>query len=107
VGFRDRRLAPAQRFNLRAGEREASLEGLADLVVEARLAIVGDHTNLAVRFRGHPSSLGSCAENRPPWGRLVPARTRRIADRVRAANRSQGEIAMQHPAPSALIFPSA
>src|SRR6516162_6240849 len=66
VGFCDRRLAAAQRFNLRAGEREAGLERLTDLIVEARLAIVGDHTNLAVRFRGHPASLGSCAENRPP-----------------------------------------
>src|SRR5262245_64845896 len=56
VGLRDRRLAAAQRLNLRAGEREADLEGLADLVVEARLAIVGDHANLAVRFRGHPAS---------------------------------------------------
>src|SRR5262249_41533483 len=57
VGFRDRRLAPAQRLNLRAGEREAGLEGLPDLVVEPRLAIVGDHTNLAVRFRGHCALL--------------------------------------------------
>src|SRR5262249_48011074 len=61
VGLRDRRLAAAQRFNLRAGEREAGLEGLADLVVEARLAIVGDHANLAVRFRGHPASCVAAA----------------------------------------------
>src|SRR5262245_49499616 len=58
IGFRDGRLAAAQRFNLGAGEREPGLERLADLIVEARLAIVGDHTNLAVRFRGHPASPG-------------------------------------------------
>src|SRR5262245_13250789 len=94
IGFCDGRLAAAQRFNLRAGEREPGLEGLADLVVEARLAIVGDQTNFAVRFRGHPASLGSCAENRTPWGMLVPARTPRIANRGRAANPPQGEIAI-------------
>src|SRR5262245_57047856 len=59
VGCRDRRLAAAQRLHLCAGEREAGLERLADLIVEARLAIVGDHTNLAVRFRGHPASLAA------------------------------------------------
>src|SRR6266478_1186674 len=75
IGFRDGRLAAAQRFNLRAGEREPGLEGLADLVVEARLAIVGDHTNLAVRFRRHPCLLA--AASCPPAGRHRKARAGR------------------------------
>src|SRR5262249_28565796 len=57
VGFRDRSLAAAQRFPLGAGERDSGLEGLADLVVEPRLAVLRDDTNLAVRFRGHPRLL--------------------------------------------------
>ena len=39
----------AQRLHLRAGQRDARLEGLADLVIEARLAVVGD--DLGVRLR--------------------------------------------------------
>src|SRR6516225_4747548 len=73
IGFRDGRLAAAQRFDLCAGEREPDLEGLADLVVEARLAIVGDHANFAVRFRGHPCLL--VAASCPPAGRHRKART--------------------------------
>src|SRR5436190_5200918 len=42
VGFGDGRLALPQRFDLGAGERDPGLEDLADLVVEARLAIMGD-----------------------------------------------------------------
>src|SRR5215472_6429303 len=57
VGFRDRSLAAAQRFHLGAGKRDPGLEGLANLVVEPRLAILRDDTNLAVRLRGHPRLL--------------------------------------------------
>ena len=53
IGFGDRRLARAQRFHLGAGERDAGLERLADLVVEARLAIVGDDLEAALGFCGH------------------------------------------------------
>src|SRR5262244_3226472 len=73
IGFRDGRLAAAQRFDLRAGKREPGLEGLADLVIEARLAIVGNHANLAVRFRGHPCLLA--AASCPHAGRHRKART--------------------------------
>ena len=41
IALPDRRLAAAQRLHLGAGQRDAGLEGLADLVVEARLAVVG------------------------------------------------------------------
>ena len=41
----------AQRFDLRAGERDAGLERLVDEIVEARLAIVGDDPQLPFRFR--------------------------------------------------------
>src|SRR4030095_10862088 len=53
VGFPDARLALAQRLDLAAGERNAGLEYLADFVIEARLAVVGDNAQLAVRFRRH------------------------------------------------------
>ena len=53
VGLRDRRLAAAQRLDLGAGQRDAGLEGLADLVVETRPAVVGDDLELAIRFRRH------------------------------------------------------
>src|SRR6266446_3301938 len=53
IGFRDRRPAKAQRLHLGAGERDARLEGLADLVVETRLAVVGDDAKLAFGFCGH------------------------------------------------------
>src|SRR5215475_1541997 len=95
VGLRDRRLAAAQRFNLRAGEREAGLEGLADLVVEARLAIVGDHANFAVRFRRHPTSCIAAAMP-PAIGQARAGAHRRIADPSRAAKATQAEIATQH-----------
>ena len=42
IGLADGRLALAQRLHLRAGERDAGLVGLDDLVVEPRLAVVGD-----------------------------------------------------------------
>ena len=45
VGIRlgDRGLASTQRFYLAAGERDAGLEDLANGVVEARLAVIGDN----------------------------------------------------------------
>src|SRR5262245_8297034 len=55
VGLRDRRLALAQRLDLGAGQSNASLESLADLIVEASPAIVGDDLELAIRFRRHIS----------------------------------------------------
>src|SRR5204863_3544998 len=63
VGLADRGLAGAQRLHLAAGERDASLEHFADLVVEARLAVVGDDAQLAVGFRRHGSiaSAGALA----------------------------------------------
>src|SRR5262249_14104994 len=84
VGFRARRLPAAQGFTLRAGEREAGLEGLADLVGEARLAIVGDHANLAVQFRGHPASCFAAAMP-AAIGQARAGAHRRIADPSRAA----------------------
>src|SRR6184192_3672357 len=68
VGFGDRCLACAQRFHLGAGKGDAGLEGLADLVVEARLPVLGDHTHLAVRF--HRAASPSAPSAR------VPARIR-------------------------------
>ena len=62
VGFPDARLPLTQRLDLAAGERNAGLEHLADLIVEARLAVVGDDAQLAVRFRRHqfdPKGVGS------------------------------------------------
>src|SRR5262249_48562378 len=57
IGFSDRGLAFTQRLHLGPGERDAGLEGFADLIVEARPAIVGDDASLAVRFGGHPPLL--------------------------------------------------
>jgi hypothetical protein len=57
IRFRDRRLALAQRFHFRPGERDTGLERLADLVIESRLAIVGDDASVAVRFCRHPYLL--------------------------------------------------
>src|ERR1044072_1079079 len=48
IGLRDRRLADAQRFHLAAGQRDAGLELLADLVIETALAVLGD--DLVMRF---------------------------------------------------------
>ena len=48
IGFADGRLALAQRLHLGAGQRDAGLERLADLIVEARLAVVGDDLDLAL-----------------------------------------------------------
>src|SRR5262249_15017008 len=53
IGFPDRGLALAQRLHLAARKRDAGFEHLADLIVEARLAVVGDDLLLAVRFRRH------------------------------------------------------
>src|SRR5215470_11931425 len=62
VGFPDARLAAPQRLDLAAGERNAGLEHLADLVVEARLAVVGDDPQFAVCFRRHQISLLDSAD---------------------------------------------
>src|SRR5262245_47012783 len=57
IGLRNRRLALPQRLYLRTGERDAGFKGLVDLIVESRLAIVGDDPNVAVRFCGHSNPL--------------------------------------------------
>src|ERR1700730_11222489 len=54
IRFCDRRLALAQRFHFGPGECDTGLESLADLVIETRLAIVGDDASVAVRFCCHP-----------------------------------------------------
>ena len=43
MGLADGRLALAQRLHLRAGQRDARLEGVDDLVIEAGLAVVRHH----------------------------------------------------------------
>ena len=53
VRFRYGRFALAQRFHFRSGERDPSLDRLADFVVESCLAIVGDDASVAVRFCRH------------------------------------------------------
>src|SRR5262245_54332964 len=71
VGLTNGGLALPQRLDLCAGERDPGLENLADLVVEARLTVVGDDAQLAVRFRRHQSCLPdfgtTIAETMPPW----------------------------------------
>src|SRR6266516_4668276 len=85
IRFGNGRLAAAQRLHLGAGERDAGLERLADLVVEARLAIVGDDANLAVRLGGHSRVLQAPGL---PAGMPQPARTIGLANEARAANLS-------------------
>src|SRR5215467_1375966 len=106
IGFRDGRLAAAQRFDLRAGEREPGLEGLADLVVEARLAIVGDHANFAVRFRGHPASCIAAAMP-AAIGQARAGAHRPIADPSGDANPPQGGITISTRAAAATSPPPA
>src|SRR5208282_497058 len=53
VGFPDRGLALTQLLHLRSGERDARLHGLVDKVVETRLAVVGDDTELSFSLRRH------------------------------------------------------
>ena len=48
IALTDRTLAAAQGFDLRAGEHDARLEGLADLVGKARLPVVGDDLRLGL-----------------------------------------------------------
>src|SRR5438067_11750277 len=67
IGFGDRRLAAAQRLHLRASERDPGLEGLADLVIEPCFAVLGDDSNLAVRFRGHLHTFGRHKSGKPEW----------------------------------------
>ena len=50
IGFRNRCLTGAQRLHLAAGERNAGLESLSDLVIESRLAIVRDNLAAGARF---------------------------------------------------------
>jgi hypothetical protein len=52
LGFGDRRLAAAQRLHLRSSERDAGLEGLADLVIERGFAVLRDNSNLLSGFAG-------------------------------------------------------
>src|SRR5262249_24919338 len=68
IGFGDRRLAAAQRFHFRAGERDAGLEGLANLVIEARFAVLGDDSNLAVRLRDHLRTFDCHKSGKPDCG---------------------------------------
>src|SRR5947209_494657 len=49
----DCRFAGAQRLHLRAGERDARLEFLADLVIVASAAVVGDDLEIGFGFRRH------------------------------------------------------
>jgi len=51
VGFGDGCLALAQRLDLRAGERQAGLEGFVNKIIEPRLAIVGDNAKLSLGAR--------------------------------------------------------
>ena len=53
IGFGNRRLAVAQRFDLAAGQCNAGLEFLADLVVEARLAVLGHDLETRLWFGRH------------------------------------------------------
>jgi hypothetical protein len=57
IGVRQAGAALAQRLDLAADQHEAGLEGVEDLVVEARPAVVRDH--LAAQFAG--SRLGAAA----------------------------------------------
>src|SRR6185437_13361175 len=56
IGLGYRRLALAQRLDLAAGKHDSSLEGVADLVIEAGPSVVGDHLDLALDFTGHQDS---------------------------------------------------
>src|ERR1044072_560572 len=72
IGFGDRGLAGAQRLHLAAGERDAGLELLADLVVETRLAVLGDDLEAWFRLRRHQLTI---SRNRSP--RISAAARRR------------------------------
>jgi hypothetical protein len=74
IGLCDRGLPLAQRFHFGAGQCDAGFEGLANLVVEARPAVVGDHPQLAIRFRRHDPMLRPCRGKR--LSPLVPRHRR-------------------------------
>ena len=58
VGVGDVGLAGAERLDLRAEQRDAGLEFLLDLVVEARLSILGDElAALGLALRRHDVTL--------------------------------------------------
>ena len=74
IGLGDRRLAGAQRLDLAAGQRDAGLELLADLVVEARLAVLRDDLEASARpwrpsdltiSRSRSRRISSAARQRP------------------------------------------
>jgi hypothetical protein len=50
IGLRDRAAPAAQRLDLGAGQRQAGLEGLLDEVVVPRLAVLGHHLAVQIRF---------------------------------------------------------
>src|SRR3978361_662138 len=50
VTLGDRRLSGAQGFDLGAGQGDASLEDLADLIVEARAPIIGNDLEIRLFF---------------------------------------------------------
>ena len=53
VALGDRRLAGAQRLHLSARQREPGFECLADFVMVARLAVVGDDLEIRLLLFGH------------------------------------------------------
>src|SRR5262249_51272017 len=57
VGFRNRRFSGAQRFHLAAGQHHPRLEGFPNRVIEARLAVVGDHLEAPLGFCSHGTSV--------------------------------------------------
>src|SRR6202000_3194592 len=65
VGFRDGRLAGAQRLDLRAHQHDAGLERLVDRIGVARLAGVRDDLGAVVFFLGH-GTLRSLIVMAPP-----------------------------------------
>src|SRR5215471_20601792 len=57
IGFGNGGFASPQGFHLTAGKDDASLEGIADFVVEASPAVIGDHFEAALCFCGHGTAL--------------------------------------------------
>src|SRR6185312_11090112 len=72
VGFRNRRATQPQRLDLAAGQRNASLEDFADLVIEAGATIIGDdllRSRFLLRHRIWPQcggAAGACAAGGTP-----------------------------------------
>src|SRR6185295_2587377 len=71
VAFGDVGLTTAQRFHLGAGELDAGLVGIAEMVLAPRLAVFGDALAAVVlvgrRHRRHPPDLHERATTRRPW----------------------------------------